>query len=83
MHLAVWQTDIRGERQRAKVLVKNSCGTSLVVQWLRLCATNAGDQGSIPGQGTRSHILQLKIPSAKTKTQCHQIKTKQNKIEQL
>ena len=34
-------------------------GTSLVVQWLKLCAPNAGDLGSIPGQG--SHMLQLKI----------------------
>ena len=36
-------------------------GTSLVVQWLRLCAPNARDLGSIPGRGTRSHLLQLKI----------------------
>ena len=36
------------------------CGTSLVVQWLRLCAPSAGTLGSIPGQGTRSHMLQLK-----------------------
>ncbi|TEA34982.1 hypothetical protein DBR06_SOUSAS9710054, partial [Sousa chinensis] len=33
---------------------------SLVVQWLRL--PNAGGPGSVPGQGTRSHMLQLKIP---------------------
>ena len=26
---------------------------SLVVQWLRLCASTAGDAGSIPGQGTK------------------------------
>ena len=32
-----------------------STGTSLVAQWLRLCAPNAGGLGSIPGQGTRSH----------------------------
>ena len=31
-------------------------GTSLVAQWLRLCAPNAGGPGSIPGQGTRSHV---------------------------
>ena len=37
-------------------------GTSLVVQWLSLQAPNAGGQGSIPGQGTRSHKLQL-IPN--------------------
>ena len=29
-------------------------GTSLVVQWVRLHAPNAGGLGSIPGQGTRS-----------------------------
>ena len=31
-------------------------GTSLVAQWLRLRAPNAGGPGSIPGQGTRSHV---------------------------
>ena len=34
-------------------------GISLVVQWLRLYAPNVEDLGSIPGQWTRSHILQL------------------------
>ena len=50
-------------------------GASLVVQWLRLRAPNAGGPGSIPGQGTRSHVpqlsvpvQQLKIPHAATKT---------------
>ena len=32
---------------------------SLVVQWLRLHAPKAGGLGSIPGQGTRSHMLQF------------------------
>ena len=32
---------------------------SLMVQWLRLRAPNAGGPGSTPGQGTRSHMLQL------------------------
>ncbi|TEA40711.1 hypothetical protein DBR06_SOUSAS1310003, partial [Sousa chinensis] len=52
-------------------------GTPLVVQWLRLLAPNAGGLGSIPGQGTRSHMpqlrvcmSQLKIPNAATKTWC-------------
>ena len=36
-------------------------GTSLVVQWLRLCAPNAGDPGSIPGWGTGSHMPQLRV----------------------
>ena len=31
-------------------------GTSLVAQWVRLHAPNAGGPGSIPGQGTRSHM---------------------------
>ncbi|TEA28872.1 hypothetical protein DBR06_SOUSAS4010089, partial [Sousa chinensis] len=56
-------------------------GTSLVVQWLRLHTPNAGSPGSIPGQGTRSHmpqlrvrVPQLKIPHATTKIEdptCH------------
>ncbi|TEA36869.1 hypothetical protein DBR06_SOUSAS44310013, partial [Sousa chinensis] len=29
---------------------------SLVAQWVRLHAPNAGGPGSIPGQGTRSHM---------------------------
>ena len=40
-------------------------GTSLLVQWLRLSAPNAGGPGSIPGQGTRSHMLQLRPGEAK------------------
>ena len=35
--------------------------TSLVVQWLRLHTLNAGDLGSIPSSGTRSHMLQLRL----------------------
>ena len=35
-------------------------GTSLVIQWLGLHASNAGGPGSIPGQKTRSHRPQLK-----------------------
>ena len=31
----------------------------MVVQWLRPCAPTAGGLGSIPGQGTRSHMPQL------------------------
>ena len=60
---------------------KKSLGTSLVVQWLRLCTPNAGGLSLTPGQGTRSHMLQLtvhmlqlKIPRAATKTQSRQNK---------
>ena len=43
-------------------------GTSLVAQWLRLRAPNAGGPGSIPGQGTRSHMhAATKSPHATTK----------------
>ena len=48
-------------------------GTSLVVQWLRVHAPNARGLASIPGQGARSHMPQLKILHAVTKTQCSQI----------
>ena len=55
-------------------------GTYLVVQWLGLHAPHAGALGPIPGQETRSHMLQLrvcmtllKILHAITKTQCSQI----------
>ena len=34
---------------------------SLVVPWLRLHAPNSGGQGSISGQGPRSHVLQLRL----------------------
>ena len=41
--------------------------TSPVAQWLRLCTPSAGGQGLIPGQGTRSCVLQLKILHASKK----------------
>ena len=45
-------------------------GTSLMVQWVRLCTPNAGGPGLIPGRGTRSHMhATTKIPCATTKTQ--------------
>ena len=47
----------------------STLGEILMVQWLRLHAPNAGGPGSIPGQGTRSHMPQLKILSAAMKTE--------------
>ena len=44
-------------------LIKDITGTSLVVQWLRLHAPNAGGPGSIPGRGT-------KVPHTTTKPAC-------------
>ena len=56
------------------IVIKRCLGTSLVVYWLRLRALDAGGLDLIPGQGTRFHIPQLKIPRAVTKTQCSPIK---------
>ena len=42
-------------------LKNKNLGTSLVVQWLRLCAFNAGDERLIPGQGTKvPHAIRSK-----------------------
>ena len=38
-------------------------GTSLVIQWIRLQASNVGHMGSVPGQGTKiapCHAVQQK-----------------------
>ena len=48
-------------------------GTSVVVQWLRLHAPKAGYPSSNPGQGTRSHMPQLKIPYSATDTRHSQL----------
>ena len=61
---------ITGNEQLSKWI---SCGTSLIVQWLRLHAPTAGDTGSIPGQGTK--ILHY--------MQCGQKKKKKDKNDQL
>ena len=52
----------------------------MVVQWLRLYPPNAGGLDSIPGQGNRSHMLQLKILCSATKTWHSQINN-QTEIE--
>ena len=41
-------------------------GTSLAVQWLGLCAPNAGGTGSIPGRGTKiPHAAQCSLKKKK------------------
>ena len=40
---------------------------SVVVWWLRCCTPNAGGLGLIPGQGTRSHRLQLRVLTSQLK----------------
>ena len=54
---------------------KKILGTSLVVQWLRLCTPSAGGPSLILDQGTRSHMPQwrLEISHAATKTRSGQI----------
>ena len=50
------------KKGREKFLLNfNDRETSLVVQWVRLRIPNAGGPGSIPGQGARSHIPQLRV----------------------
>ena len=44
-----------------------------MVQWLRLCSLNVGGLGLISGQGTRPHMLQLKILNASRKTWRNQV----------
>ena len=48
------------ETWKDPIALKCTWRTDLVVQWLRLHAPNAGGLGSIPDQGTRSHILALR-----------------------
>jgi len=46
----------------------------MVIQWLRLHVPNGEGLGLIPGQGTRSHMQQLKSLHAATKAKdptCH------------
>ena len=45
--------------------INHNPGTSLVVQWLSFHSLNAGGTGLIPGQRTRSHMLQLRPRAAK------------------
>ena len=39
----------------------------MVAQWVRCHTLNAGVAGSIPDQGTRSHMLQLRSGTVKCK----------------
>ena len=49
-----------------------------MAQWLRLLTPNAGGLGSIPGQGTRSHVSQQKILCVTTKTGAAKERKKEN-----
>ena len=41
------------EMNKTNLVRKKEGRTSLVVQWLRLCLSNAEGMGSIPGKGTK------------------------------
>ena len=56
-------------------------GTSLVVQWLRLCAPNGEGLGSVPGQGTNSRMLQLRVHIPQWKAEDLQAITKTGTIK--
>ena len=54
---SLWQAAENGSNlSRREFIQKALGGTSLVVQWLRLCSPNAGGLSSIPGWGTRSRM---------------------------
>ena len=80
--------EINTKRMSKKSRTDLPLGTSLVIQWLRLWAPSAGGLSFIPCQGTRYHMLQLrvlmlpkkrilhgakKIPHAVTRTQSSEI----------
>ena len=52
---------------------KTILGTSPMVQWLRLCASNAGVMGLIPGQGTKipHELVWPKNKQTKKRTQLY------------
>ena len=54
-----------------------------MVQRLRLCTRSAGGPSSIPGQGIRSHMLQLRVLMPQLKIPCTTAKTWCNQINKL
>ena len=62
-----WEPPLRQQRKDSSQARFQNSGpwTSLVVQWLRLSTLNARGLGLIPGQGTRSHMVQLRPGVAK------------------
>ena len=75
----MWETHLPGLINKVQ-WERVGLGTSLVVQWLRLHAPSAGDLNLIPGWGTRSWMLQIKILHATTKTQNNQKKKKKKRL---
>ena len=66
-----WQADSQPLHHQGspRGLFKNAhCGTSLAVQWLRLCPSTAGGMGSIPGWGTKMPHATAPCSEAKKKS---------------
>ena len=53
-------THTRARKLKTDTQLKTQ-GVPLLVQWLTRCALNEEHPGSIPGQGTRSHMPQLRL----------------------
>ena len=49
-----------------------------MLAWLRLHSPNAGGPGSIPGQGTISHRLQLRVHMPQLEIPCAPTKKKKD-----
>ena len=63
--------DLRTQQQQQYKIFGRA--TSLRFQWLRVCISNAGGPGLIPGQETTSSMPELEIPSTTTNPQRNQI----------
>ena len=61
-------------RKRFHATLKRPPRTSLGVPWLRLHIPNAGGLGSIPGRGTRFHMLQLRVNMLQLRVNMLQLK---------
>lgn len=53
--------DVEGFLGEGRLGLRLEKGDFLIVQWLRPHAPNAGGLGAVPGWGTRSHMLQLRV----------------------
>ena len=54
-------------KKKKKDIKKTDSGDFSGVQWPRLHAPHARGSGLIPDQGTRSHLLQLRVPKPQLK----------------
>ena len=70
IHRTILEAAEQGQNTKTRIR-KRELGTSLVVQWLRLHTPNAGGQGSIPSEGTRSHMPQLNMRMPQLDPTCH------------